>query len=195
MFKRAEPWKVTNTIRETPRESTEKLCFLWRDSLQCSAPSSLTPQLKSVLRLRRNVEWIMSRNTALIVESFLRRWLMGSAERCMDSDVWHPDTESWSVTARVLCLHRSRLSSYRLQPSWLLRHWPTTDLPTKYITVSNNSFKLLLGNMQMMASPSDSSQPVQCGIIMLLSSLDVGEFCSSYSALQPTTLKCKRGIW
>lgn len=84
----------------------------------------------------------------------------------------------WGITARVLCTQKHNIflqNTVILVANVLTYYWPTYWIYHQ----SNYSSNLLLVNMQMMAYPSDSARPVQCSIIVLLSSLALEAFCSS----------------
>lgn len=141
----------------------------------------LFPQLKSALRYRWNV-WLINQVTQYGLDrGDIQRWWM-------DSHLWHHDTETW----RPLWLRRSTVSSYRIQRFWLFMRWPTTDLPTEYITVSTDSFRFLLANTRMkyIVFSTACSMLDNCASKLLRS----GRFLFFPSALQPATLRFKKHL-
>lgn len=111
---------------------------------------------------------------------------MGIAECCTDSHLWEIGAGTWrplTSNSESSLYTQKHKNTEILVANVLTYYWPTYWI--HYITVFNYSFKLLLANMHLMAYPSDLAQSVQCKMIVLLSSLDLGPFCSSCQRSSP----------
>lgn len=137
--------------------------------------------------------WSSSWRWILNFLSFVKRWLRdqnplswsaidtGSMKRVLSSVQWFSPLTPWclNLTAsdqepqEAFLYSEAHCLPIEYNQIRMLMYWP------EYINVSNYSVKLLLANMGMIAHPSDSAQPVQCGTIVLLSFSDTGPFCSA----------------